>query len=209
MLKQFFSLTISGVSAVALACTACVAGASAALIKDSSGRTIGITSLFVDDGTVATEYNVEFIFGTYDSVFRGGFDFPSQSVAETAANAVIAALGQIAFTNLVDSPDCGLPGFPGQAGKCDGFLIPYTFKTVGSEEFVLSYNDFFFNDTVLDFFPAQVFQRPRDADPDPKLPWAKFTPVDDDVVATPEPSLIFGFITLGGFVLGSRKKEKA
>ncbi len=30
-----------------------------------------------------------------------------------------------------------------------------------------------------------------------------------EMASTPEPSLILGFITLGGFMLGSRKKEKA
>ncbi len=30
-----------------------------------------------------------------------------------------------------------------------------------------------------------------------------------EVVSTPEPSLMLGFMTLGGFMLGSRKKAKA
>ena len=59
------------------------------------------------------------------------------------------------------------------------------------------------------FVPRDAFAFPPLQPPPPITQSLPPSPGKSPLVSTPEPSLILGFITLGGLMLGSRKKEKA
>ncbi len=178
--------------AALLASTACIRPAhSFDLERDRDGRVIGIKDLQVEDQF----FNVDFFFGSYDEFFKGTFPFPFPSVAENAARNVIVALGTHEFTSKATTA----------AG--DGFLIPFGFDE-RDPSFVKSYTDS--HPFSLPEDGVGLDLRRRTQGPDEFFPWAGFTPTDEfeTPVATPEPSLIVGFITLGGLMLGSKRKTK-
>ncbi len=195
-----FTATIA--SAALVASTALVPKASAfTLRKADDGRIIGIDALEVEGNF----YNVEFKKGSFNEVFGGDLDFKGEEEVLKAWEAVKSALGDTEFTTPAPDDyldDALTPRF------FDVFMIPgFLFEETNSV--VVVYDKF---DTHAD--RADSFGLAMDEE-DWWIPWAKFSSVGNQLedqkeeqAATPEPSLIFGFITLGGFMLGSKRKTK-
>jgi hypothetical protein len=168
------------------------------LVKNSSGEVDQILNLEVD----GLFYDVSFHFDSYSSLYRGLFDFTSEEDASLAGLSVLEALGDTEYTWMLIASAAYV--------YSDSFSIPYGFSQDGR---VL---------TVSDLGDPRVFHRygqswgtdvlgirVREMDEGvySTIPYAKFSAASA-ATSVPEPSLILGFITLGGVLLGSKKQNK-
>ncbi|MGK7920514.1 MAG: hypothetical protein AB4080_10975 [Trichodesmium sp.] len=149
------------------------------LIRGNNGAVIGIEDLEVG----SEKYDVDIVFDSYNNIFGGDLDFESEATARSAGEAIIQALG------VSDS-----------FGGTDSFLIPFS---VGERIGVaLDGNSQSANDglAIADVGASESLGW---------APYADFTlQTSETPAATPEPSLMLGFITLGGLMLGSKIKTK-
>ncbi|NET15689.1 MAG: PEP-CTERM sorting domain-containing protein [Okeania sp. SIO1H6] len=170
-------------SAALLACCSIVVAPLAAeaftLIKNDDGYVREILDLEVE----GEKYDVEFIFGTYNNIYNGTFDFSTEQEATLAAQAVMDALG------LEDILHFGGEGY-------DDFYVPYGWY---DDNWVWGMTDLQYW-RERDLLISDAWSSKHTA-----LHYAKFS----SSKAVPEPNLILGLIILGGLMLGSRKKEKA
>ncbi|NEP81513.1 MAG: PEP-CTERM sorting domain-containing protein [Okeania sp. SIO3B3] len=166
------------------------------LIRGLDGAVTNIEDLNVSG---VGQFDVEFIYDSYDNIYNGTFDFAGGAEAQTAAEAVIGALGTTEYTraNIQDL------GFLTIENFFDGFLIPYFVfgrTVIGEGEESADLLDDSLDDSGL----LTPTTRPRI--------YAKFSPSGPNPpispTSTPEPTLILGFITLGGLMLGSKRKTK-
>ncbi len=119
------------------------------------------------------------------------FDFDSRDSALSAASAVMAALGDVFDWPFVEYTE---------APWEDKFLVGYGVGVLESgEEAVISWEDLVGNRLTEDLLGESVRSV---SDPRPMI--AKFK---HRTATTPEPNLIFGFITLGGLMLGSNARK--
>ena len=131
-------------------------------------------------------YDVDFLMGSREQVFPDEiFDFLDRDSATAAAEALMGALGDSLKTSFWG----------------DVFYLPF----LSSDTFgywVVMDKSRYEDEDVIDVRTNGLGVT--------NYPIAKFTPAESggDVVATPEPSLIVGFITLGGLMLGSKGKTK-
>ncbi len=188
----------SATAAIALsAITACIApvAASAASLRYESGvgsKVVGIDGLEVGGELL----NVDFKFGSFNSIFsEDPFFRGEKEAAGEAADKISQLLGQEAFTTV----------FQGTT-KFDGFYVAYERPEDSPNHGFFGYwadDPRFEKDEVKDI--NQGFN-PNDIGP---LPFATFKSAEGGTPqATPEPSLIFSFITLGGLMLASKRKTK-
>ncbi|NER08670.1 MAG: PEP-CTERM sorting domain-containing protein, partial [Okeania sp. SIO3C4] len=85
----------------------------------------------------------------------------------------------------------------------DSFFLPYLDPQTPISDVALFVDPF----TSVDFDSLLSLSLPRDTDA-ASVPYAKFSPASPSPTSTPEPTLILGFITLGGLMLGSKRKTK-
>ncbi len=204
-------------SATLLASTLSLEASAFTLRRAEEGNVIGIDNLDIE-GEV---YNVEFVHESaqdlYGSASVSGhsghkriiagsnpFDFSTKAAAEVAFLAVSEALGSEEFISetVISGPTRGsVLGYE----KNDNFLIPF------GEVYSLGTSQFFFYNATYDKKSAlgddevgTWFRREERS----VVYMAKFSKAPT-AVATPEPSLVLGFITLGGLMLGSKRKTKS
>ncbi|NEQ37585.1 MAG: hypothetical protein F6K40_15435 [Okeania sp. SIO3I5] len=200
-MKQILSLTAAMVSAAVLASTVSITEASAISLRYLNGpgtQVVGIDGLEVE----GVEYNVDFIFGSYNSIYDGTLNFQSQVAAERAVTEVMAALGSSNFTHYD-------PSFLFGDGFMDGFSIPYPTPPQYDDErdwLFITYDMMFW-----DLDDDRLLIGRHGVERDTVLSWrpyAKFSPASSEPEPIPEPSLILGCIALGGLMLGSQRKTK-
>ncbi len=179
-------------SSFALFAPAPEAAVAATLIdSDNDGMIDGVNDLAVD----GVLFDVEFVYGSAAEV--GGFKFYTEASAANAANSLMASILSVgAFFVEDDQQD--------------------------QQHFMLHFN--YFNDDGYGIGQKSItfFEEYVGTDPEYSgSPWlwygeekvyARFELVPDapptQPASTPEPSLILGFITLGGLMLGSKRKTK-
>ncbi|MEM1168306.1 MAG: hypothetical protein AAGJ08_04270 [Cyanobacteria bacterium P01_H01_bin.35] len=172
---------------------ACSEAHAANLVRNGeTGAVTRIEGLSVETDGNEKIYDVDFSFLSAQDVYGVGldFDFDLISNAEAAAQAVMAELGSDEYTRQFG------------ADFSDSFHIGYS--RISRESYALI-GDFEGRrgSDELDVDEFSVDEDNRFA------PIAKFTEVVfAEPATTPEPNLIFAFITLGSLMLGSKIKNK-
>ncbi len=193
--RNLFTSCLCGLSSAVLASSFALfaPSASAAQLVDSNNdRYIeGVEKLEV----AGTSYDVEFVFGTFDEVYKDGseYDFTFDSISEVD-QAFVALLDALAAV-VASNPSLPPLGFLDPAASGDGvdssIFVGYS-KTQNARENWLS-------------LQAPSLEGSVGAGAAREGVIAKFS---ESQKSTPEPSLILGFITLGGLILGSKRKTK-
>lgn len=208
---------LTAVSAIATTTTALAFSAglfapsaySAELLIGDEGQVVKIESLEVDGFT----YDVDFLLGDLESLYQGTFDFATGLDAYNAAEAVVSALGITFFTAINPTPCDALDApCPGTVER-DDFYIPYL--SGGGSVRVVWDSPSKERDSLADVEFRDIDSLCIGLGLCDGVPFAKFTEVragggssGGSGVQVPEPSLILGFITLGGVLLGSKKQNK-
>ncbi len=188
---KLFATSASTLFLASLASLLAPTSASAAQLvrATESDRVVGIKALEVEGQL----YDVQFIFDSFNNIYADGtFDFNSEATARLAYEAIMGELGASDYTGN----NYGRPG--------DGFVIPY------SESYSDKYNWVIYEHAHPDADVATktlYYKVLQDDQTSGRYPYAKFTPATQPA-STPEPNLIVGFITLGGLMLGSKRKAK-
>ncbi|MGD1704743.1 PEP-CTERM sorting domain-containing protein [Dapis sp. BLCC M229] len=168
------------------------------LIKNDDGAVVEILDLEVSGEL----FDVEFRHDSYDNIYNGTFDFETIESATEAAEAIAEALGDTEFTML--NSRVGDTEFFRE--RSDSFLIPFNLQKITptftivesvSDSYATRATDVVSQLGVVSFVRYQL------------NPYAKFERLEEaPLTEVPEPSLIFGFITLSGLMLGSKRKGK-
>ncbi|NET15789.1 MAG: PEP-CTERM sorting domain-containing protein [Okeania sp. SIO1H6] len=166
----------------------------ASLVKDDSGAVTRIEGLSVFLDGEETIYDVDFLRDDSSNVYGdGAFDFADSKSAQAAARAVSTSLGSSEY--ITKQGDMFIVGY----GDIGDRVFIYRDRWVRTDFDTISWYEYDIN--LLNAW-VNIISLAK---------WAKFEvrDVSDKVVGatTPEPSLIFGFITLGGLMLGSRKSN--
>ncbi|MEM1170423.1 MAG: hypothetical protein AAGJ08_15415 [Cyanobacteria bacterium P01_H01_bin.35] len=186
---QLLSSIATSASAVLLASSAYLFAPQSAsafeLIRGDDGAVQQILDLEVN----GEFFDVEFIFDSFDNIYNGTLDFDTLEEAFVATTAIFEALGDTEATGVFGDD------------RFDDFFIPYRFDPSFGGVYVGT-ND---GEPTLELDgvgTTSTFSLPQ------FRPYAKFTAAATPMVSTPEPSLIFAFITLSGLMLGSKRKAK-
>ncbi|MEM1171366.1 MAG: hypothetical protein AAGJ08_20365 [Cyanobacteria bacterium P01_H01_bin.35] len=186
-----------GASAALLASTTSLLASSEAsaanLVKDDNGAVSRIENLEVQTAGATAFFDVDFIFDTAENIYGQSlnFDFLDPIEAEAAAGSIISALGEDNWLGLSVLGDLS-----------DEFLVPFFSRgdSVGGrgDEFGALSADLEGEGRAFIWLENM---------------YAKFSAAaagggEENKATTPEPSLIFGFITLGGLMLGSKINHK-
>ncbi|NEP83437.1 MAG: hypothetical protein F6K17_32245 [Okeania sp. SIO3C4] len=186
-IRNFTALSAALLASSAYLCAPQSASATT-LIRGDDGAVEQILDLEVN----GEFFDVEFVVDSYDNIYNGTFDFDTLSTATVAAEAVVEALGVSEFTR----------SFSGDS-FFDFFLIPFQFSSSpGLVDLVID-NFRLVEDTLSTSFAVRNLPGAGAGQP-----YAKFTAAAPPGVSTPEPTLILGFITLSGLMLGSKRKTK-
>ncbi|MEM1168505.1 MAG: PEP-CTERM sorting domain-containing protein [Cyanobacteria bacterium P01_H01_bin.35] len=165
--------------------------------SDNDGLYEGVTDLdLFDDGLL---WNVDFVVGRGTEVYNDGFSFTTESEAEAA----LVAFSTIVFPSASGSGGWSLESSVNPLEDARG-------EFEGSFNLGYSEESEFFNFLNSDF-EGDVFTIADRSARFREVLWSRFSlaePDGDGSVSTPEPSLILGFITLGGLMLGSKRKTK-
>ncbi len=190
-----FTATVA--SAALLASTAIVPEAIAfSLRHGDDDRVIGIDGLEVEESV----YNVDFIDGSFNDSFGDGDSFLDADSAKKAFSAVQSALGKKEWL---------VPGRKHLYEYYDGFMIPFMSED-GEIDIIMEKDSKLRYDSGSSVIGESSSLYDLDKDYSQHI-YARVTDVTappDIPTTTPEPSLIFGFITLGGLMLGSKRKTK-
>ncbi|MGD1698524.1 PEP-CTERM sorting domain-containing protein [Dapis sp. BLCC M229] len=202
-MKQLFSSCFAFVSSAVLASSFAVfapeAGQAFTLIDSDNDSFIDAIEDLAVDGSL---FNVDFVTAPGSDVYSDGFDFDTLASAEVAASAVHAALGSAPIEDQQ---------FPGGMSS-NAFMIGYQLVGLTRLEGVIVWPQRPVNCCELGGLVGGAIQG---HDLSHHGFFAVFTEAGGGegaptaAATTPEPSLILGFITLGGLMLGSRKKEIA
>ncbi|MGK7954449.1 MAG: PEP-CTERM sorting domain-containing protein, partial [Crocosphaera sp.] len=169
--------------------------------NEETGAVTRIENLSVtfDDGEAAT-YDVDFLSGSAVDVYGEDllFDFVDLDAAEAATQGVINALGR----------DMEFLGYNG-GERTDRFMVGWKqlinpWSNISVTKITQDHDETLSGDTMKNGHSIK-------SSTDDGTRWAKFTIASasggGNDVSTPEPSLIFGFITLGGLMLGSNARK--
>ena len=197
--RNLFTSCLCGLSSAVLASSFALFAPSASAFtlvdSDEDGYLEGVTGLNV----AGSDYDVEFFYGTFDEVYNDGgeYDFTFDSVAEVdqAFDAVWGALFTVVGTDA-------FKGYEDGDRSASGFLDMFMGFSDGVRG---SYRT---GSTNVQYNARSWFVGASNA-------WVKFNEAqvptgggENGTASTPEPSLILGFITLGGLMLGSKRKTK-
>ncbi len=153
------------------------------LIKGDDGAVTRIEGLEAS----GNDWNVDFEWGTYEEVFTEGLQL-TYGPAFWVALEIMGVLGK----------DEVLSGHPSVS---DSFFLPYDDQSSGLRN-VQGFFDYQHNSRADRLAVTNI------AETEHRL-WAVVVEAEvGEMATTPEPSLIFGFITLGGLMLGSKRKTK-
>ncbi|NES07690.1 MAG: PEP-CTERM sorting domain-containing protein [Okeania sp. SIO2F4] len=199
--RNLFTSCLCGLSSAVLASSFALfapapEAAVAATLYDSDGDGIieGVKDLAVGDSVYDVEFGVDF----GSNVYSEGFDFTSSESARSAAESLSAFLeSKSALASLFTNPMVEV--FIGYEMFSENMLNFFT----GEEEKVE-----FVNTIIIGAAGggARISGSPVAYDARIPLLYARFHPAV--AASTPEPSLILGFITLSGLMLGSKRKTK-
>lgn len=172
---------VMAVACIILSVLICNTAESATVVSIDNGSVTGIQDLSIS----GNRYDVDFIFDDYVDIWGTGFDFLTETQADTAATAVIEVLNNIGATSVKDV-----------STSKDYFLIPYTSGNAGnSVKIISSSSEYLTND-----WAASVFH--ESSPPVGNRIYAKFI-----TVSTPIPGafILFGSSLIG--IIGVRRKR--
>lgn len=202
LFKTFLKSTTVGAISILIFSPYCYAVS----LRKSSGtfpNVVGIDGLEIGNET----YNVDFRWGSYDSVYSNiqPLFLDNEEGANLAAKAIMEALGERQRTfRFLDRWDW-------KVKSSDNFQIPYLKGSIRGIDLVSVVGEKNYSALSDDRLLEGARWVPEDRYI--TAPWAVFVGKGSvgtaNMKSTLEPSLMLGFITVGGFMLGSRKKEKA
>ena len=168
--------------------------------SDDDGTYEGVHDLdLFGDGSI---WDVDFSSGTGTSVYSDGFDFTTRTEATEALAALYDLVPEV-FVPEIGAED----SFGGGSVFSDIGQINVGFGTLEGSGFSSDSGQI---DSVKDIIlPQNNLPDIPLADPRTFL-YARFSESSpqEGIKSTPEPNLIFGFVTLGGLMLGSKRKTK-
>ncbi len=165
--------------------------------SDDNGIYEGVHDLdLFGDGS---KWDVDFSSGTGSSVYSDGFDFTTRTEATEALAALYDLVPEV-FVPEIGAED----SFGGGSVFSDIGQINVGFGTLEGSGFSSDSGQV---DSIRDIILNSDLPDTPLADPRTFL-YARFSESSPGIKSTPEPSLILGFITLGGLMLGSKRKTK-